>query len=358
MKSRTVAFAVASTMPVCSDIAIAAADISGIPEGKCLLGKPLYTKGDNPVNVASDDALKRATAEAKAAYEREPTVDAATWYGRLLAYKGLMRESIAVYTAALRKFPDSGKLLRHRAHRYFNLREFDNSIKDALRATALYQGKPLEREKLGPSYFPSTPDVVQFYFYYHLGQACFAEHQFDKAAKVFGQARQIALGMDDPGSVTAAVYREYLALAHNQRHDDAGQLLDGYHLTLLDLNDNPGSNTYFDGIQLFKDLREPGSFHDNDNKDSGKAFGSADGMSSSTACTLANYYVLLGDARGRRSIWGTPRTWEPGATSQSCSRKRTGRDPIRARRAEPRSLPRAGNAIGHLQAGNSQRTPG
>ncbi|MEO8748089.1 MAG: hypothetical protein ABI379_10620, partial [Rhodanobacter sp.] len=144
----------------------------------------------------------------------------------MLAYKGLTSESIAVYTAALERLPASGKLLRQYAHRYFNLREFDHSIKEALRAAALYQSKPLEHEKLGPKYIPSTPDLVQFYLYYHLGQACFAEHQFDKAAKVFGQARQIALGMDDPGSVTAAVYREYLALAHNQRHDDAGQLLD------------------------------------------------------------------------------------------------------------------------------------
>ncbi|MEO8748088.1 MAG: hypothetical protein ABI379_10615 [Rhodanobacter sp.] len=79
MKSRTVAFAVAATMPVCSDLAIAAADIPGIPEGKCLLGNPLSINDDNPVNIASEDALKRATAEANSAYEREPTVDSATW---------------------------------------------------------------------------------------------------------------------------------------------------------------------------------------------------------------------------------------------------------------------------------------
>lgn len=293
MKFRSTFFALmAGVMLACSGPVAAATESAGVLQGKSLLGKPLYTKSKNPVNVASVDALQRATADAKAAYESQMTVDSATWYGRVLAYQGLMREAVDVYSTALKKFPNSGKLLRHRAHRYFNLREFDNSIKDALRATAIYEGKPLEREKLGPKYFPSTPDVVQFYLYYHLGHAYFATQQYDKAAAAFDKSRQIGVGVSEASSITAASYWEYLSLARGQRYDDAKHLLDAYDINLLDLSDNIESNNYFDGIQLFKNLRDPASFYDD--KDSGKAFSTADGMSASTAYTLANYYLLQG----------------------------------------------------------------
>ncbi len=303
MKLRSAFFALTvGALVACSGFAAAATEGPGVLEGKSLLGKPLYTKSNNPVNVASVDALQRATAEAKAAYDSQLTVDSATWYGRLLAYQGLMRESIAVYSTALKTFPNSGKLLRHRAHRYFNLREFDSSLKDAVRAVAIYDGKPLEREKLGPKYFPSTPDVVQFYLYYHLGQAYFATHQYNKAAEAFDKSHQIGIGVNDASSITAATYWRYLSLARGQRYADAAHFLSEYDLTLLDLESNIEANYYFDGIQLFKNLRDPTSFYDN--KDSGKAFSTADGMGASTAYTLANYYLLQGDsAKAKEFLW-------------------------------------------------------
>ena len=262
------------------------------PQGKSLFGEPMYTSSPNPVNVAPTDKLVRATAEAKAAYEANPTIDTITWYGRVLAYQGLMREAVQVYTTGLKKYPDSAKLLRHRAHRHFNLREFDKSITDGLRAAALYKNKPLEREKLGPDYFPSTPDVVQFYLYYHLGQAYLAKHDFEAAAKWFAQARETAIGVGDVSSITAAVYWEYLSLARGQHFSDANELLGNYRYTLVDLKDNIESNYYFDGIQLFKNLRDPNLFFDD--KDSGKAFSTADGIVASTSYSLASYYLLHG----------------------------------------------------------------
>jgi hypothetical protein len=280
-----------------ASLAMAAAPAFGeeaarILQGKSLFGEPLYTSGPNPVNVGETDKLVRAVAEAKAAYERDLTIDSATWYGRLLAYQGLMREAIQVYTAGLKKFPDSAKLLRHRAHRYFNLREFDRSIEDGLRAAALYQNRPLEREKLGPDYFPSTPDVVQFYLYYHLGQAYFAKHDYPQAAAWFDRSRQVVVGVDDVASVTAATYWQYLALARGGQYDDAGALLDRYTTDLVDLRNNDEANYYFEGMQLFKNRRDPARFFDD--KDSGKAFGTADGIKASTSYSLANYYLVRG----------------------------------------------------------------
>lgn len=259
-------------------------------QGKDLFGQPMYTKGPNPVNVGATETLLRAVAEAKAAYEADMTVDSATWYARLLGYQGLARESIAVTTNALKKYPDSPKLLRHRAHRYFGVREFDKSIEDGLKSAKLYEGKPLEREKLGPAYFPASPDVVQFYTYYHLGQAYFAKHDFDNAAKWFHRAREIGAGTGGPPDETASIYWEYLSLARATRYGEAKALLDDYKLTLFDLRDNPEGNNYFDGIQLFKQLRDPADFFSA--RDTGKAFSTSDGIKSSTSYSLAQYYIL------------------------------------------------------------------
>lgn len=301
---RTLIAWVAGAGLACLCLPVLAAGQPGSLQGKTLFGEPMYTVGTNPVNVAPDDVLLRAVAEAKAAYETELSVDSATWYGRLLGYQGLMRESVGVYTTALAKFPDSAKLLRHRAHREFSLRQFDASIVDGLKAAALYEGKPLEREKLGPAYFPSTPDVVQFYAYYHLGLAYFAKHDFTQATEWFDKARQVAAGVDDAASVTAATYWQYLSLARGHRHDAARELLRNDTTTLLDLADNVEANYYFDGIQLFKNLRDPATYYDD--KDSGKAFSTADAMSAGTGYSLANYYLLRGETAKAREYLEKP----------------------------------------------------
>jgi tetratricopeptide (TPR) repeat protein len=264
-------------------------------QGKSLLGEDMFTIGPNPVNVAKTPDLLRAVAEAKAAFEKELTIDNATWYGRLLAYQGLMKQSIEVYTIGLKKFPDSAKLLRHRAHRYFSLRDFDKSVEDGLKSAKLYEGKPLEREKLGPDYFPSTPDIVQTYAYYHLGQAYFAKHDYVNAAKWFQRAGEVAIGVHSAPDYTASVYWTYLSLARGGRYGEAEALLKSFTYTLNDVKDNKEANYYFDAIQMFKDLRDPESFFST--KDSGKAFSTSDGIAASSGYSIANYYILRGEVQ-------------------------------------------------------------
>jgi tetratricopeptide (TPR) repeat protein len=279
-------------------------------QGKDLFGRPMYTVGSNPVNATDTDTLLRAVADAKAAYEADPSIDNTTWYGRMLGYRGLHREAVEVYSAGLKRHPRSAKLLRHRAHRYFNLREFDKSIEDGLRAAELYRGKPLERERPGPDYFPGSQDVVQFYLYYHLGHAFFAKKDYAAAAEWFGRARQVGIGTDDLPGYTAGVYWQYLSLARDHRFDDARALLDGFTLTLHDLRDNIEANYYFDGIQLFKGLRDPETYYSAE--DSGKAFSTSDGISAGTAYSLANYWLIHGElekARKYLRIAAGVQTW-------------------------------------------------
>jgi tetratricopeptide (TPR) repeat protein len=263
-------------------------------QGISLLGKPMVTTQTRNANVAATETLDRAARDAKAEFERNMTVDSATWYGRVLFYQGYSKESAAVYDQALKRFPNSGKLLRHRAHRAFSLREFDKSIELGLKAAKLYENQPLEREKPGPDYFPGDPDVVQYYLYYHLGQAYFAKHDFDNAAKWFAKSAEAAAFTHDVEARTANGYWEYLSLARAGKLREAQALLDDYDLTLFEVHPKGGSDTYFDGLQLFKGNRAADSFFSD--KDSGRAFATADGVAASTAYSLANYYILRGEA--------------------------------------------------------------
>ena len=275
-------------------IAAPAGAQEGSFQGTSLLGQPMVTSPARNANVAATETLERAARDAKAAFESNMTVDTATWYGRILFYQGYTKESAAVYDQALKRFPNSGKLLRHRAHRHFSLREFDKSIELGLKAATLYENQPLEREKPGPDYFPGDPDVVQYYLYYHLGQAYFGKHDFDNAAKWFAKSAEAASFTRDLEARTANGYWEYLSLARGGRLRDAQKVLDDYDLTLFEVHPKGGSDTYFDGLQLFKGNRAADSFFSD--KDSGRAFATADGVAASTAYSLANYYILRGEA--------------------------------------------------------------
>lgn len=272
---------------------LSAAAQEGSLQGTSLLGKPMVTTQTRNANVAATETLDRAAREAKAAFEANMTADNATWYGRILFYQGYSKESAAVYDQALKRFPNSAKLLRHRAHRAFSLREFDKSIELGLKAAKLYENQPLEREKPGPDYFPGDPDVVQYYLYYHLGQAYFAKHDFDNAAKWFAKSAESAAFTHDVEARTANGYWEYLSLARGGKLREAQKLLDNYDLTLFEVHPKGGSDTYFDGLQLFKGHRATDSFFSD--KDSGRAFATADGVAASTAYSLANYYILSGE---------------------------------------------------------------
>ena len=269
-------------------------------QGYSLLGDPMYTDDINPTNVTDTKTLLWAVADAKAAAERDPSIDNIAWYGRMLGYQTLGREAVAVFSDGLKRYPNSAKLLRHRAHRYFNLREFDRSIADGLKAAALYEGQPLERERLGPSQFPGTPDIVQFYLYYHLGGAYFAKRDYSNAEKWFNQAYELILPNGNAQDVAAPLYWRYLALRKLNRTIEAEEFLSRYKFKADDLAPTGEGPFYFNAIQLFRGNRFPEDFYTD--KDSGRPFGGADGAKSSSSYSLAMYWLMRGE-REKAKEW-------------------------------------------------------
>jgi tetratricopeptide (TPR) repeat protein len=269
-------------------------------QGRSLLGEPLYVTKQLGFSPETEKNMLRAAAEAKAAYEQSPTVDNATWYQRLLMYQNRILDSVAVLDAALKLHPGSGKLLRHRAQRYLTLRQFDKSIEDGLAGVKAYGSQPLERERPGPSYFPGAPDMVQMYLFYHLGQAYFGKHDFDNAQKWFAKAREVAAFSRDDETESSTVYWLFLCAARAGRTAEARVILDGYNRTLFELYPKGGSDTYFDGIQLFKGNRPVSSMFST--SDGGQPFATGEGVAASTSYSIAQYYLLMGE-REKAKPW-------------------------------------------------------
>ncbi|MCW5725159.1 MAG: hypothetical protein KIS81_09380 [Maricaulaceae bacterium] len=268
----------------------AAAAQEAVYQTDSLFGERLYTQPGQTLNVAGEDALARAEAEARAAWEAGPSPDTGSWYGRVLAYQGYYREALAVYDAAIARFPDSARLRRHRAHRHFTLRDFQASIEEGLRAVALYEGRPLERERSGVTDETGAGDVVQFYLFYHLGQAYYARGEFGAAADWFGRASEVAFFTGQAEDDIAAIYWLYLSLARGGFWREAQDLILTFPYSEEDLQG--GGSVYYDGVTLFLGERDPESFFTDE--DTGLPFADASGVAASTAFSLANFYLLDG----------------------------------------------------------------
>jgi tetratricopeptide (TPR) repeat protein len=148
-------------------------------------------------------AAARATADsnlaiAKASYDHAPTnPDSIIWYARRLGYLGRFRESIAVYTDGIAKYPDNPWMYRHRGHRYISVRELDNAIADLEKATQLTEGKPDEVEPDGQPNAQNVPiGTLQSNIAYHLALAYYLKGDFAKALPVW-QKEMTAAKNDD-----------------------------------------------------------------------------------------------------------------------------------------------------------------
>ena len=184
----------------------------------------------------SDDrraALEADLAAAERDLRRSPRdVEAHIWVGRRLAYLGRYREAIDRYTASLRSFPESFKLLRHRGHRHLTLRHLDAAVNDLTRAAALARGVDDELEPDGaPNRWGIPRSTNQSNIYYHLGLAHYLRGEYGLAADIYNTCASYAAVNDD--MLVATLYwqcntavrrgdpdaaREFAALAHPDMH--------------------------------------------------------------------------------------------------------------------------------------------
>ncbi len=165
--------------------------------------------GDTLRSSMPSDALIEKYEAKKKAFEAAPdSLDLLIWYGRFAAYAGQYRESIAIYTMGLKKFPNNSRLLRHRGHRYITLREFDKAIADLSLAAQLIQGTANKIEEDGMPNDKNIPVSSQHgNIYYHLGLAYYLDRQLLKALDSFKKCLSTS---NSPDNVVAATHWIYM----------------------------------------------------------------------------------------------------------------------------------------------------
>lgn len=215
-----------------------------------MLGNPLYAP---PTDDARRAALEAEIEAARTAYAGSPTEDNAIWLGRRLAYAGKYREAIRVYTDALRAWPTSHRLLRHRGHRFITLREFDDAVADLSRAWTLVQSLP---DAVEPDGQPTVVDGVvipprstdQTNILYHLGLAHFLKGDFARAVEIFSRRRDLPEVNDD--NLVSSMHWEYIALRRLGRVNEAAELV-GAVRDGMDVREN---RSYYALVRLYAGL--------------------------------------------------------------------------------------------------------
>lgn len=169
--------------------------------------------------------LERQLAEARAAYERDPTdADAIIWLGRRTAYLGRYREAIAIFTEGIAKHPGDARMYRHRGHRFITVREFDAAIADLERAAALVRGKPDEVEPDGmPNAYGIPTSTLQSNIWYHLGLAYYLKGEFEAALEAFRACMEVAT---TPDMHVATADWLYMTLRRLGRDEEAAAVLE------------------------------------------------------------------------------------------------------------------------------------
>jgi tetratricopeptide (TPR) repeat protein len=199
-------------------------DGSAAPRAEALSfsGQPLFTP---EIPTAARAALERQLADARAAYERDPTdAEALIWLGRRLAYLGQYRAAIDVFGEGISKHPRDPRFYRHRGHRFITTRQVNRAITDLRTAAELMRERPDEVEPDGqPNEYDIPVSTLQTNVWYHLALAHYLRHDFASALPVWRRA--VAASTNDDMLVASADWL-YMTLRRMGRDTEAAAVLD------------------------------------------------------------------------------------------------------------------------------------
>ena len=253
------------------------------PEAYSFSGKPLYRKpvatpADSAALVKSDSTI--AAIGTKSELSETDFID----IGRTLSSTNRFKMAVENYTLGLKKYPSSFRLLRHRGHRYINLRQLDSAIVDLTKAEELIrpEGDVWEYDAAGK---PSA--TYQHQIWYHIGLYHFLKKDYVVAAADFEKSLAATQAKNDGKNKAGAsdwLYNSYQRSGQKNKIDNVLKQF------TLDYDIEDKEYPYFRRLLLYKGLIKP-----EDLIDINKPISEMSLLEMTKLYGLANWYSYNGD---------------------------------------------------------------
>ena len=215
-------------------------------EGRSFAGDPLYR---NPI---APDRLAELSAQAVLLEAKDSlTEDEYIELGRSYIAANRFQDTIELYTRGLQEHPESFRLLRHRGHRYINVRELDNAIADLNRAVELIGDAHTDVLEYNSNGEPSA--TYEHWVYYHIGLYHYLNENWPEAAAAFQKC--VATATSNPVLVGATDWL-YNAYQKGGMAEAAQAAIDAIPADLQTNREHP----YFKRVMVYKGEWEPGNF--------------------------------------------------------------------------------------------------
>ena len=254
------------------------------PETTSFSGTPLYAKpADSLASIKSDSLIGAIRTKA------ELSEDDYIAIGRSLVGVNQFRKAVETYSEGLTKFPDSYRLLRHRGHRYINLRQLDKAIVDLNRAEELIRTAPEVYEydavgKQGATY--------QHQIWYHIGLYHFLKRDYATAASAFEKSLATSHAGGDQAGASDWLYNCYMRAGEK---DKAAAVVKVF---TADFNIENKDYPYYRRLLLFNGVIKPAELVDET-----KPIGDMTLYDMTKLYGLANWYRYQGDSTKAQSLY-------------------------------------------------------
>lgn len=202
---------------------------------------------------------------------------------------GRYRDAIDAYGRGIDAFPNSFRLLRHRAHRYISVRELEAAKRDLDRALGLIEAG----DSTAPEYRLSGEqnETYSHWIWYHIGLYHYLNGDYVEAAAAYQHCVDSAIGNS---ALVGAVDWQYNAYQKAGNPEAAAAAID---LISPDLEVDPGHDVYFKRVLFYK-----GEVASEEILDPNKAVSDWNGRDATIAYGIASWYRYQGDDAAAQTL--------------------------------------------------------
>lgn len=258
-----------------------------IQEATSFGGQPLY-RYDVPAEKRAEVYERIAGLEASDA----KTEDDYLTLGYLYAEVGSFQAAIDLYSRGLAQFPESFRLLRHRGHRYLNVRELEKAIADLEMALPLVEQ---HQRQHGVAYQYNLAGeqfgTYEHWIWYHIGLYHYLNGNYAQAAA--GYQRCVETATSDIRLIGAT---DWLWNAY-QKAKEPAKAAAALEVVSAAIETAP-QHAYVQRVRVYKGLTDPQSLLDLD-----KPGDQWSGRDITLGYGIANWHELKGDERTAQLIY-------------------------------------------------------